>query len=119
MEKGKKFNNQDLIISDQFYYRVASMNQVLELIEFGYVIPKSNWEIGENKSYQDKRPVISAPIDVIKNEQIDAIPITDLSAIWIYNHNDMVYENKLKEILNMYKAYQIDKSKIDTNEKRK
>ena len=102
----------------QILYRVSGMNQILELIEYGYIKPTNSWAFDKNIYYQDKRPVISASIDVLKNDS-NIISITDLDALWIYNHNKNTYENKLKEILNMHKAYQMDKNNIDINEKRK
>lgn len=100
----------------QILYRVAGMNQILELIECGYIEPTNSWSFDKNICYQYKRPVISVSIDVLKNDS-NIISITDLDALWIYNHNKKAYENKLKEILNMYQSYQVDKSNIDINEK--
>ena len=72
-------------------YRVTGMNQIQDIIDCGYVRPKGYgsradrvgdklyWSQGGSKLYyHDKRPVIEAFTDKVKDGQIGAISINDL-----------------------------------------
>lgn len=120
-------NEHSLMTSSEFIYRVTGMDQILDIIECGYVRPKGYgkrfnrvgpvvyWSQGGGKHhYDDKRPVIMAKSDKIKDGQIGCISIDELEAIWMYNEEKEVYENKLKEILNIHLGMQNDK-KIEEN----
>ena len=115
-------NEHSLMTSSEFIYRVTGMDQILDIIECGYVRPKGYgkrfnrvgpvvyWSQGGGKHhYDDKRPVIMAKSDKIKDGQIGCISIDELEAIWMYNEEKEVYENKLKEILNIHLGMQNDK----------
>ena len=108
-----------LMTSSEFVYRVTGMDQILDIIECGYVRPKGfgkrfnrvgpvvYWSQGGGKHhYDDKRPVLMAESDKVINGQVGAIHITNLAAIWLFNNEKQLYENKLKEILNIYKSRQ-------------
>ncbi len=96
-------------------YRVTDMDQIQDIINCGYVRPKGYgsrkdrvgdkvyWSIGgKNLYYYDKRPVIEASIDKVKDGQIGAIFIDDLIAIWIYNEQQEQYVNSIDLVRDAY-----------------
>ena len=114
-----------LLTDDKHVYRITGMDQIDDIKECGYVRPKgygtrSNrvghkiyWSIGGEKVFyiDTKRAIIEAPKEKVKDGQIGAIPITDLSAVWVYDINKMGYENILRDILIEYRAKQVRKNK--------
>ena len=102
-------------------YRITGMDQIEDMRECGYVRPKGYgprskrvgnkiyWSQGSEKVfYYDKsRAIIEAPVEKIKDGQIGAIPITDLSAVWMYNSKSNSYENTLVDLLVEFKAKQV------------
>lgn len=96
-------------------YRVTGMNQIQDIIDCGYVRPKGYggradrvgdkiyWSQGGSKLYyHDKRPVIEASTDKVKDEQIGAISINDLSAIWMFDEQQNKYVNRLDQIKQLH-----------------
>ena len=109
-------NEHSLMTSSEFIYRVTGMDQILDIIECGYVRPKGYgkrfnrvghvvyWSQGGGKHhYDDKRPVIMAKSDKIKDGQIGCISIDELEAIWMYNEEQQVYIDKLPAIKNIHR----------------
>ena len=61
------------------------------------------WSIGgKSLYYHDKRPVLEAPRDKVQDGQIGAIPLTDLTGIWIFDEEQAKYVNNLEVVLNAY-----------------
>lgn len=96
-------------------YRVTGMNQIQDIIDCGYVRPKGYgsradrvgdklyWSQGGSKLYyHDKRPVIEASTDKVKDGQIGAISINDLSAIWMFDEQQNKYVNRLEQIKQLH-----------------
>lgn len=100
-------------------YRVTGMNQIKDIIDCGYVRPKGYgsradrvgdklyWSQGGSKLYyHDKRPVIEAPTDKVKDGQIGAISINNLSAIWMFDEQQNKYVNRLERIKQLHNQKQ-------------
>lgn len=98
--------------NEKSVYRVTGVNQLQDIIECGYVRPKGHgsrsdrvgdviyWSLGNDKlHYISKQPVIEAPADKVINGQIGAIPIEDLTAIWMFDENENKYVNRLNDII--------------------
>ncbi|MDE6284273.1 MAG: hypothetical protein K2M17_00830 [Bacilli bacterium] len=100
-----KDNPISLHTSSSFVYRITGMDQIVDIIDCGYVRPKECrvkgghenevfWSIGGEKTfYYDKRPVLVAPADKVKNGQIGSLSIEDLSAIWFFDEAQKSYIN--------------------------
>ena len=80
------------------------MHQIKEIINTGYVRAKEKvkgghtnelfWTRGGDKLfYYDKRPVLEAPYTKVKDGQMGAISLEDLTAIWIFNEKENRYVN--------------------------
>ena len=85
-------------------YRKTGMHQIEDIINTGYVRAKEKvkgghtneiyWNRGGDKLfYWDKRPVLEAPADKVIEGQMGAIPLDDLTAIWIFNEKENRYVN--------------------------
>ena len=121
-------------------YRVTGMNQIQDIIDCGYVRPKGYgsradrvgdklyWSQGGSKLYyHDKRPVIEASTDKVKDEQIGAISIkvkdeqigaisiNDLSAIWMFDEQQNKYVNRLEQIKQLHIQKQQEIANQPTN----
>ena len=92
--------------NDNFVYRVTGMDQVEDIIISGYARSKGKvkgghghnnelfWTRGGDKLfYYDKRPVLEAPSTKVQDGQMGAIPLEDLTAIWIFNEKENRYVN--------------------------
>lgn len=90
--------------NDNFVYRVTGMDQVEDIITTGYVRSKEKakgghknelfWTRGGDKLfYYDKSPVLEAPYTKVQDGQMGAIPLEDLTAIWIFNDQENRYVN--------------------------
>lgn len=97
-------------------YRVTGYNQINDIINTGYVRSKEKvkgghqnelfWTQGGDKLYYyDKRPVLEAPCTKVKDNQIGAIPLEDLTAVWIFDENQNKYINVIEQINNYRKQY--------------
>ena len=109
-------------------YRVTGMNQIQDIIDCGYVRPKGYggranrvgdkiyWSQGGSKLYyHDKRPVIEASTDKVKDGQIGAISINDLSAIWMFDEQCNKYVNRLEQIKQLHTEKQRELANQSTN----
>ena len=110
---------------DNRVYRVTGFSQIKDIVECGYVRPKGYgvrqkkvgdvvyWSIGNSKLYYiDKRPVLEAPIEKVKPNQIGAIFIEDLSAIWIYDEKEGCYKNCLDYYKQLYYSTHLEDRNI-------
>lgn len=100
-------------------YRVTGMDQIYDIIATGYVRPKMKvkgghrlevfWSKGGKKLfYYDKRPVLEVPIDKVSNNQIGAVSINDLSAIWVFDESQNSYVNLIDHFLELHEAKKND-----------
>lgn len=104
-------------------YRVTGNSQIEDIIECGFIRPKigkvkgghSNevfWSIGGEKTfYYDKRPVLEVSVERIKDNQIGALSINDLSSIWIFDENQQKYVDNLEIIKKQCQEKQQEKEK--------
>lgn len=104
--------------SNTSVYRVTGINQIQDIVLTGYVRPKEGklkgghvnevfWSIGGDKLfYYDKRPVIEVPEEKVKNDQIGAIHIDDIKAIWMFDENNNKYINEIERLKALYNDYQ-------------
>lgn len=89
-------------------YRITGMNQLKDILACGYVRPHEGklkggheneifWSKGSDKQfyYDTSRVVIEAPANNVKDNQIGAIPIEDLSGIWQFNQEKNAFENRI------------------------
>ena len=90
--------------NDNFVYRVTGMDQVEDIINTGYVRSKAKVKGGHNNElfwtrggdklfYYNKMPVLEAPHTKVQDGQMGAIPLEDLTAIWIFNDQENRYVN--------------------------
>ena len=90
--------------NDNFVYRVTGMDQVKDIITTGYVRSKAKVKGGHNNElfwtrggdklfYYNKMPVLEAPYPKVQDGQMGAIPLEDLTAIWIFNNQENRYVN--------------------------
>ena len=101
--------------SNTSIYRVTGLNQIEDIINCGYVRPKAGklmgghtneifWTRGGEKTfYYDKRPVLEVQEDKLKDGQIGAISIEDLSGIWIFDESQNKYINQINYFKDLYK----------------
>lgn len=102
-------------------YRVTGMDQIEDIVECGYVRPKGYgsrrdgvgdkiyWsQGGSNLYYYDKRPVLESTIEKVKDGQLGAISIDDLTAIWIFDKKENKYVNNLENIKYLYRGMHPD-----------
>ena len=107
---GTGVNNPSALHTDSDHvYRITGMDQIQDIIECGYVRPKENnirqwWSIGGRKlHYVDKtRVILESNIESVKDGQIGAISIDDLTAIWIFDETENKYIDRLDYIKSLY-----------------
>ena len=97
-------------------YRVTGFSQIEDIIECGYVRSKKGktkgggrdvtyWSHGCDKLfYYDKRPVIQASFDKVKDGQIGAISLSDLEGIYFFDEEQQKYINQIEEVRERYDA---------------
>lgn len=100
--------------SSDSIYRVAGISQINDIIDCGYVRPKQGkvmgghsnevfWSLGgDSVFYYDKRPVIEVSTNKLKDNQIGAVSLDDLQAIWMFDNEQNKYVNKLDYIKELY-----------------
>lgn len=88
-------------------YRITGIDQITDIINCGYVRAKEGkikgghenevfWSVGGEKlNFVDERPILEASADAVKDGQIGALSLDDLSAVWIFNSETKKRENKL------------------------
>lgn len=90
--------------NNNYVYRVTGMDQVEDIIISGYARSKDKVKGGHNNElfwtrggdklfYYDKRPVLEVPYTKVKDGQMGAISLEDLTAIWIFNEKENRYVN--------------------------
>ena len=91
-------------------YRITGMDQIADIINCGYVRSKEGkvkgghenevfWSIGGDKlNFIDERPILETSIDTVKDGQIGALSLDDLTAVWVFNGESGKRENKLDTI---------------------
>ena len=90
-------------------YRKTGMHQMKEIINTGYVRAKEKvkgghtnelfWTRGGEKLfYYDKRPVLEVPAGKVKDGQMGAIPLEDLTSIWYFSEEENKYVNIIEYI---------------------
>lgn len=97
--------------NSQSVYRMTGFGQIADIINCGYVRPKKGgrvkgghvnevfWSIGGEKTfYYSKAPILEAPADKVKDNQIGSITLDDLSAIWIFDDVSNSYVDKKAEV---------------------
>lgn len=101
-------------------YRVTGLPQIDDIIACGYVRPKRGktkgggrnvtyWSHGCDKLfYYDKRPVIQASFDKVKDGQIGAVPLSDLEGIYFFDEKQQKYINRIDEVREQYNALHQD-----------
>lgn len=99
-----------LSTKEGFVYRETGYNQINDIVNCGYVRSnekrKSNqvwWTIGGKNSFHiNKKTVLVASVDIVTDFKIGAIPINDLSEIWIYDEKTQKWNDRINEIKEMY-----------------
>ncbi|HOX60552.1 MAG TPA: hypothetical protein PLV72_00915 [Candidatus Magasanikbacteria bacterium] len=106
-----KDNPISLKTSNENAYRVTGEPQIQDIIESGFVRPplgklkgghcgEVHWSEGNDKLfYYDKRPVLEIDKSKVLDGTMGAVKITDLKAIWIFNEERKMYENKIMDFL--------------------
>ena len=105
-----KNNPISLHTSKDSIYRITGLNQIADIINCGYVRPREGklkgghvnevfWSVGGKKTfYYDKRPVLETAYDKVKEGQIGALSLDDLTAIWMFDETKNCYLNNIDEI---------------------
>lgn len=108
-EIGLRYDNNSNVFrtNEESVYRITGISQIVDIVNSGYVRPKEGklkgghenevfWsQGGHNLNYVDERPIIEASIDSVQDNQIGALSLDDLSAVWIFNPDTKKRENKL------------------------
>ena len=96
--------------NDASVYRITGMDQIADIVNCGYVRPKEGklkggheneifWSVGGEKlNFIDKRPILETSVDTVKDGQIGALSLDDLTAVWILDSESGKRENKLNTI---------------------
>ena len=91
-------------------YRVTGIDQIADIINCGYVRSKEGkvkgghenevfWSAGGDKlNFIDERPILETSIDTVKDGQIGALSLDDLTAVWVFDGESGKRENKLNTI---------------------
>ena len=94
-------------------YRIAGIDQIADIVNCGYIRPKEGkikgghenevyWSIGgDSLSYIDKRPILETSADTVKDGQVGAVSLDDLTAVWMVDGESSRRENKLDVIKNI------------------
>ena len=93
--------------SEASVYRITGMGQIADIVNCGYVRPKEGkikgghenevfWSVGGRRlNFIDERPILEASAEAVKDGQIGALKLEDLTAIWIFDSESGKRENKL------------------------
>ena len=99
--------------SEKSVYRITGMNQIADIVNCGYVRSKEGklkgghenevfWSIGGDKlNFIDERPILETSIDTVRDGQIGALSLDDLTAVWVFDGESGKRENKLDAIKNV------------------
>lgn len=94
--------------NNNYVYRITGMNQLKDILACGYVRPREGklkgghenevfWSLGSDKLffYDLSRIVLEAPSTNVRNDQIGALSLEDLSGIWQFNPEKNAFENRI------------------------
>ncbi|MBR2830883.1 hypothetical protein IKE83_00810, partial [Candidatus Saccharibacteria bacterium] len=56
-------------------------------------------------NYIDERPILETSVDAVKDGQIGALSLDDLTAVWAFDGESGKRENKLNTIKDIKKVY--------------
>ena len=113
--------------NEQSVYRITGINQIVDIVNSGYVRPKEGklkgghenevfWSKGgQALNYIDERPIIEASVESVQDGQEGSLSLEDLSAVWIFNPDTKKRENKLEVLKESRKL--LDKDEQITEEK--
>ena len=91
-------------------YRITGIDQIADIINCGYVRSKEGkvkgghenevfWSAGGDKlNFIDERPILETFIDTVKDGQIGALSLDDLTAVWVFDGESGKRENKLNTV---------------------
>lgn len=111
-----KNNPISLHTSPTCVYRITGLDQIVDIINCGYIRPKAGrikgghvnevfWSMGGEKTfYYDKRPVLEVPSSKVSDSQIGSLPLESLSSIWIFDSKRNAYVDKLGVIIHIRNA---------------
>lgn len=99
-----------------YVYRITGHDQIEDIVESGYVRPKGGgsraarvghkvyWSLGEEKFYyiDKERSIIEVSLNKVKDGQIGAIHISDLTGIYEYDAEQNKYVNNIDYYLEQY-----------------
>ena len=96
--------------SEKSVYRITGMSQIADIVNCGYVRSKEGkvkgghenevfWSAGGDKlNFVDERPILETSADTVKDGQIGALSLDDLTAVWVFDNESGKRENKLDTI---------------------
>ncbi len=110
---------QSMSTDSEHIYRRTGMNQIKDIIKTGYIRPKPvvkgghKLEVfwthgGEKLFYFSGEPVLEVLTSSVKDGQIGALTIQDLTAVYIFDYDLNRYVNRLDEILGLYNNVDLD-----------
>lgn len=109
-------------------YRLTGVSQIADIINCGYVRSRKGtvkgghtMEVfwaggGKDQFYYDKTPVLETPADKVTDGQIGALPLEELSAIWIFDYNQNCYSDKKDFICQLRKVVQKNMITVSTEQ---
>lgn len=95
-------------------YRSTGMDQIADIVTCGYVRTKGYgvraksrgevvyWTRGGKVCYYNKQPIIETENTKLSNGQMGALPISDLTGIWMFDEVNNKYINKVDEYKKVY-----------------
>ena len=115
-----KYIEHSMSTDSEHTYRITGMNQVKDIILTGYIRPKEiikgghKLEIfwthgGEKLFYYGGEPVLEVLSTSVRDGQIGALSIHDLTGVYIFDYNTNRYVNRLDEVLNLYNNQDLEK----------
>lgn len=123
-----KNNPISLCTDDNYAYRVTGYDQIIDIINIGYIRPKDGkikgghkdevfWTLGGPKTfYYDKRPVLQLKIELLNKFENIPLSIYDLDAIWFFNSKLNKYDNLIDLIFELRKKIIENNIIISTDE---
>lgn len=108
-------------------YRITGIDQIADIVNCGYIRSKEGktkgghenevfWSTGGDKlNFIDERPILEAPVDTVKDGQIGALSLDDLTAVWVFDSESGKRENKLDTIKDI-KRFMGKDEQIDVEE---
>lgn len=96
-------------------YRITGIDQIADIVNCGYVRSKEGkvkgghenevfWSIGGDKlNFIDERPILETSVDTVRDGQIGAISLDDLTAVLVFDNDSGKRKNKLNTIRDIKK----------------